>query len=178
MNVSNYNFTKDWFSRHIPRFELYLKEFKNKKVKFLEIGSYEGRSAIWVLENILNKESELVCVEPGFSLNGNETLKNNLSKFSNVKLIEKPNKEAWKDYIFDEFDFVYIDGSHSSKNCYFDMILGWIVLKQGGIMAVDDYNWPLKAIDGTSPKEAVDLFLEKNTCKVLHKGYQAWILKN
>jgi hypothetical protein len=57
------------------------------------------------------------------------------------------------------------------------MILGWTVLASGGIMAIDDYNWPLKSVDGTTPKEAIDLFLQRKDYTLLHKGYQVWIQK-
>lgn len=165
-------FSNDWFSHNIHNFKAYLKDFKNPRI--LEIGSFEGMSALWMLDNL--KPSKLVLVEPGTALGNNRQLKDNLSGFD-YTIIEKPNNEAWKDYIFDEFDFVYIDGDHSSKNCYFDMIIGWTVLANNGIMAIDDYSWPIKADDGTSPKQAVDLFLNRKDVKPLHIGYQAWIQK-
>lgn len=171
-----YNFTDDWFSHNIPNFEKFLTPFKGIKCNFLEVGSYEGRSATWVLENILtHPESMLTCIEPGFC-EKNDILKENLKRFNNVRLIEKPNKEACFDYLLTDFDFIYIDGSHSSKNCLFDIIISWTILKPGGIMAIDDYLWPLKE-EGTSPKEAVDLFLIKNQCNILHKEYQVWLQK-
>jgi predicted O-methyltransferase YrrM len=163
-------FTQDWFSHNIPFFEKFLSNLKDLRI--LEIGSFEGKSALWMIQNL--KPKKIVLVDPGKE--SNIILKLNLSGLE-YTLIEKPNNEAWKDYIFDEFDFVYIDGSHSSKNCYFDMILGWTVLKPGGIMAIDDYAWPLKDSDGTSPKEAVDIFLERKDYTLLHKGYQVWLSK-
>ena len=40
------------------------KEFKDQEVFGLEIGSFEGRSAIWLLENILtHSNSHLTCVD-------------------------------------------------------------------------------------------------------------------
>jgi len=164
------NFTQDWFSHNIPLFEKFLKPLKDLRI--LEIGSFEGRSALWMIQNLNPKK--LVLVDPGQE--SNIVLKLNLSGLD-YTLIEKPNNEAWRDYIFEEFDFVYVDGSHSSKNCYFDMILGWTVLKSGGIMAIDDYAWPLQSEDQTSPKEAVDLFLQRKDYVLLHKNYQVWLMK-
>lgn len=166
------NFTQDWFSHSIPRFKKILGD--KKDLRILEIGSFEGRSAIWMIQNLNPKK--IVLVEPGYLKGNNDQLKSNLSGL-NYKLIEKPNNEAWKDYIFDEFDFVYIDGNHSSKNCYFDMILGWSVLSENGIMAIDDYQWKLRDKDGTRPKDAVDFFLKRNDIEILLIGYQAWIQK-
>ena len=43
----------------------------------------------------------------------------------------------------EEFDFIYVDGSHKCLDCYTDMILSWSLLKTGGVLAVDDitYNY-------------------------------------
>lgn len=49
-----YKFTEDWFSGNIPLWTEVLAPFKGKPdIHYLEIGVWEGRSAIWVLENIL-----------------------------------------------------------------------------------------------------------------------------
>lgn len=178
LNKNTYQFSDDWFSHNILRFDKFLSCYKDKPVNFLEIGSYEGRSAVWILENILtHKDSKLTCVEPGF-LKKNDILKQNLSHFSNVKLIEKLNKDAWPEYLLEDFDFVYIDGGHSSRNCLFDMILGLTVLKSGGILAVDDYAWKQRDNDGTCPKDAVDLFIKKfSNIEILDIGYQIWFRK-
>src|SRR3989344_7436900 len=51
-------FLTDWFSRHIPLWEKRLAEFRGQPaVHFLEIGSWEGRSAGWLLTNILTHDT-------------------------------------------------------------------------------------------------------------------------
>ena len=37
-----------------------------------------------------------------------------------------------------QFDFIYVDGSHKCLDCYGDMILAWQLLRKGGVLAVDD----------------------------------------
>lgn len=177
-NKNTYQFTQDWFSHNIKVFEIYLEHYKNKKCNFLEIGTFEGRSAIWMLENILtNPDSKLTCVDPGYP-EYIDRLKSNLSYFNNVKLIQKPNIKAFNDYWKETFDFIYVDGSHSAVNCLWDMRYSWDVLKHDGIMAIDDYEWKLKDPDGTCPAEAVDLFMKSNDDYILlHKGYQVWLQK-
>ena len=172
-----YNFTQDWFSHNLKLFNKFLTQFKDKKVKFLEIGSYEGRSAIWMLENILSKDSELILVEPGYELTNNDVLKENIKNFVNCKLIEQPFEIASKKLLWEKFDFVYIDGNHSKYNCYLDCVLGFHMLKYDGILAIDDYGWDLFYNDGTRPKEAIDKFLNNPNVRLLHKGYQVWITK-
>lgn len=39
------------------------------------------------------------------------------------------------------FDFYYVDGSHVAPDVMADAVLGWRLLKPGGIMVFDDYEW-------------------------------------
>lgn len=57
-------FTSDFFKGNIPNWERWLAPFKGQPVTALEIGSYEGRSACWLLENILtHPDARLLCVD-------------------------------------------------------------------------------------------------------------------
>jgi hypothetical protein len=48
------HFSQDWFSQHIPIWTRLLHEFKGKAgLRVLEIGTFEGRSTCWLLENIV-----------------------------------------------------------------------------------------------------------------------------
>jgi hypothetical protein len=50
----DYNFSVDWFARKSPAWEAALKDFAGKPdLQYLEVGVYEGRSVVWMLENIL-----------------------------------------------------------------------------------------------------------------------------
>lgn len=78
------------------------------------------------------------------------------------------------------WDFVYIDGSHTSRNVLFDSIRAWIALKPGGIMVWDDYQWRINELPRLEcPKMAIDAFL--NICekelKVLHLNHQVIVEK-
>jgi len=48
------------------------------------------------------------------------------------------------------FDFIYIDGSHYSKDVLEDAILAWRLIKPGGNIIFDDFNWQL---EGTELKD-------------------------
>lgn len=57
-------FTSDFFAQHIANWERWLAEFKGRHARGLEIGSYEGRSASWLLENVLTHPSaRLYCID-------------------------------------------------------------------------------------------------------------------
>ena len=58
--LKKYEFSTDWFTNQnrIPLWEKMLRPFKGKPdIHYLEVGVYEGRSAIWMLENILTHPS-------------------------------------------------------------------------------------------------------------------------
>ena len=45
------------------------------------------------------------------------------------------------------FDFIYIDGSHYSKDVLEDAILAWRLTKPGGVIIFDDFNWTVEGTD-------------------------------
>ena len=82
------------------------------------------------------------------------------------------------------FDFIYVDGSHKCLDVAIDLCLGWQLLRNGGIMAIDDYlysletNLTINVLD--YPYHAVNHFLEshKNEFTVLEKGYRVFLLRH
>ena len=77
------------------------------------------------------------------------------------------------------FDFIYIDGSHLSFDCYSDLIQSWRLLARGGVLAIDDYLYNTEGAVVDSPFEGVNHFLKKhgNEIKILHKGYRVFLQK-
>src|SRR5690606_20727301 len=80
---------------------------------------------------------------------------------------------------FREYDVIYIDGGHEGVNVIEDAVHAFRLVKQGGLICFDDYEW-----DGSGegpkhvlPMRAIDAFLEiyAHKIEVLHKGYQVWI---
>lgn len=55
----------DWFSRNLRYWEKHLLPYKDKhNLNFLEIGSFEGRAAVWLLDHILTHQTtRLTCVD-------------------------------------------------------------------------------------------------------------------
>lgn len=154
----------DWFSNNIPNWELWLAEFKGKRVHAIEIGSCEGRSARWLLENVLtNPGSVLACVD----INLRPQLLENLKPWSGrVQFAQGESREWWRaivGYRWGMSDLVYIDGSHHARDVFSDSAFAWEVLKPGGILIWDDYRYG-PADDPTAsewdrPGPAIDAFL-------------------
>lgn len=148
------HFTYDWFSHNIPSLKKNLNEFVDKPIFFMEIGSFQGRSALWFLENILtHQESRLICIEPftgnienspSVVENMGEIFKNNvlMSPYGEkVALIDKPSKEALMMPALRglQFDVIYVDGDHRAAAVMADAVLAFDLLKSGGIMIFDDF---------------------------------------
>jgi predicted O-methyltransferase YrrM len=190
---NNYIFTVDWFSYNIPIWTHYLNSFKDRQnLRFLEIGSFQGRSTVWLLENILTNESSVItCIDTfegsiEHTLHFQNDIKNlfdifshNISKFKNkVNIIKNKSQDALKK-INEQYDFIYVDGDHKASSVIEDAILSFPLLKKGGIMIFDDYLWfqMKKFID--NPKVAIDAFLEIYADKIiiLYKNHQVIIEK-
>jgi predicted O-methyltransferase YrrM len=89
--------------------------------------------------------------------------------------------QAWlRQLPLNSFNFYYVDGSHIASDVMEDAILGWSLLKEGGIMIFDDYGWGAYQDQPTMhPKLAIDSFFAvfKDHIKLLHKGYQVVVEK-
>ncbi len=173
-----YTFSNDWFTHNIPVWEKMLEEFKGKpNIHYLEVGVFEGRSAIWALESILtDPTARMTCIDifpedleekflANLRLSGKEKKATVIKGYSNIALRKLP---------LDSFDIIYIDGSHTANDVMTDAVLSWELLKQGGILIFDDYIWAEDLPPIKKPKIAVDAFLlvYREYIEVIHRGYQ------
>lgn len=191
--MSDYNFTHDWFSWAPPVWEQIFKQMDCKK-DFLEIGSYEGRSTVWLVENALDEGGRITCIDTweGGEEHVNGEMNGAKERFdSNVALLKEKFPERsvcpWKSTstaalarIIEEgpdFDFIYIDGSHIAKDVITDACMAFNVLKVGGVMVFDDYNWGEPIPETHKPKMAIDAFLNifQEQIHVINKSYQVAI---
>lgn len=185
-------FTSDWFSPHITKWEKFLfplfKGVVESKLDFLEIGCYEGRASLWLLENFPNSILTVVdtfkgCDEqndaPEFELSKlEERFRHNIQNF--VERVEVNVCKSENLVTLKTFDLVYVDGSHKACDALYDGMLGWRKLRAGGVMIFDDYEWggwvnePLM-----NPKLGIDMFLKVNEGQytILDKAYQVTLQK-
>ena len=199
--INDYQFSDDWHTNKVQHLDYYLKRFVGQNnLNFLEIGSWEGRSAVWFLEKILTGENcTLFCIDPWDSPNGNTALE----RFNhNIQISQKRNPATVRKMIGHSINFlsrfqarsmdlIYIDGSHLACDVMRDMILSWRLLKKDGIIVCDDYlldkemayhdgfdEYPITPIP-IGPKAAIDGFLLffKDELKLIHKGWQVILLK-
>lgn len=179
-NIGRYLFSTDWFSRRIPRWERRLAHLKDKPIKALEIGSYEGRSAVWLIENILtNPESTLTCVDVWNDRDVESRFDHNILTTGHSIKVKKTRAESHRALRWmpmDYYNLIYIDASHEGLNVLEDAVLSFRLLKKHGILIFDDYLWKSEKRN-VLPKPAIDAFLSMyaHRIKVLHIGYQAII---
>jgi predicted O-methyltransferase YrrM len=192
----SYIFTtsQHWFIHNIPIWEPYIDDLLStlpvgRAPRALEVGSWEGRYAVYILTKMCNTpDSLLVCIDH-FDLLGTVAAVHNLTltgspfrildKFSIPGLMTLLNEEslANKD---GGFDFVYIDGSHEADDTFLDAELAWRLTRQGGLIILDDYKWDMEPASSMHhPARGIDAFitLHEGQFELLHKDYQVILRK-
>jgi hypothetical protein len=148
--------SKDYFTQHIPVWEKALQAYKGRPdVRYLEVGIFEGQSALWMLENVLtDPTARLTGLDP-FSDPVYERIERSMNQtykevfYSNLRasgseykaqIIEGYSQVELRKLPLEYFDIVYIDGSHFSPDVLEDAIQSWRLLKEGGVLILDDYG--------------------------------------
>ena len=160
----------------------------NNKLEILEIGSFEGLSTTYFIDNFLSEpNSKITVVDPFllYSENDHITIMNNIqirNFFYNISKSANPNKVQYLGLTSDQFfefnkkkyNFIYIDGMHTNEQIKKDIINSWESLLKDGIIWMDDYlgdHGKLKKIFDKTLKSL------KGEHEIIHKGYQIAIKK-
>ena len=174
-------FTTNWFQISKSNWEQLIPRTNPSMI--LEIGSYEGASACFVIEKLGNeKPIEIHCVDTWTgSIESKESDMDSVERrFDNntaiaickvshdVKLVKHKGmsdqilSRLVADGYAGHFDFVYIDGSHQAPDVLCDAVLGFRLCKAGGVMVFDDYLWTDRSAREhdtlRTPKPAIDAF--------------------
>lgn len=188
--TKEYNFTLDatysQFIEQIPVWEKALASYKGKPaIHYLEIGVNQGRSAIWVLENILTHPTATLTgidlFPEGTDFKAKYIYNLKLSGYGNkTKTITGFSQNELKNLPLNFYDIIYIDGDHRAAGVLTDAILSWNLLKPGGVLIFDDYEWQDKRLpEELRPRIAVDSFITifRSSLEVVNRGYQLIIKK-
>jgi hypothetical protein len=190
-------FTVDWFSGNISLWNEVLTEFKNKpNLNFLEVGCWEGRATCWLLENILTDSTSKITVVDTFGGSPEETgmqgydfdnvlsrFKNNISEYNKKVTIHQGYSSNVLKTLGNEpqYDFAYIDASHTAYGTLEDAILVHPLIKKGGIIIFDDFGWkdPNLPSITDSPELGIKCFVNvyDDFYKAIHVGYQVCLVK-
>ena len=150
----------------------------------LEIGSFEGASACYLIEKCASKAPvEIHCVDTwaggiehqkaGAKMTEVERRFLDNTKLAREKVPHPVNlvvhkglsstclAEILSQGLLNYFDLIYVDGSHQAADVLSDAVFSFPLLKNGGVMVFDDYLYGRNSpnpLDG--PKRAVDAFLD------------------
>jgi predicted O-methyltransferase YrrM len=180
LDASRYAFQHDWFSGNLRRFEYFLSPLKGADCQLLEIGTNEGRSAVWLMDNIAVSEgSRVTCVD----LIDHPNRRGNIEATGaahRVDFRQGMSRDVLPTLPRNHFDFIYVDGYHGRVEVLEDAVLSFRLAKVDAIIAFDDYTWKAEVadVDG-APKSAVDAFcsIYRNKIELLNKGRQVWVRK-
>jgi tetratricopeptide (TPR) repeat protein len=178
--AKDYQFTQDWFTHNIPIWKRHLQEFTGiSDFQVVEIGSFQGMSACWLLDNILtHPTAKITCIDLYFQ----EHFKGNIVKTGaadRVIELEGYSQDLLVDLNSEYYDVAYIDGCHKPTSALQDAILSWRLVKVGGLMIFDDYEFTFPDSPEQDTKIGIDVFLEMfgSQLEVVHKGYQLIVKK-
>jgi predicted O-methyltransferase YrrM len=184
---TGYRFTNNWFEGAARRvWDGLIPQIKPARI--LEIGSYEGASACYLVQKLAAEIGiEIHCVD---TWAGGIEHQEGGAEFADMSAVERrfdhnihlaqagatlPIKVIKHKGFSDEvlarllseglsgyFDWIYVDGSHQAPDVLCDALLGFRLLKIKGIMVFDDYLWSETLPGGVDPircpKPAIDAF--------------------
>lgn len=187
--------THDWTSHHIKRWETLLADKADAAAHILEVGSFEGRSALFFLQFM--PRSRITCVDTfGGSI---EHLTPGSQHAANMAEVEARFDENMKPFaarvekrkgasiaILSElraqeriFDIIYVDGDHRAASVFTDARLSWDLLDHGGVLILDDYRWEPGNPVTERPAAGIEAFLREieGDFDLMHRGEQVIIRK-
>lgn len=159
-------------------------------VQILEIGSWEGRSTLFLLTYFTRGHLTAVDTWAGGDEHQDsaarlckieEQFDANLAPCASRLAKRKGSSLHVLPQLIDEqqrFDLIYIDGSHFADDVLADGISAWRLLKEGGLLIFDDLLWAGYPRAKANPVWPINLFLRyhKGEYKILN-AYSQIILQ-
>ena len=166
-------FGPDWFSHVVPH---WLRAFEvlggpAQPLDVLEIGSWEGRSACYLLRKLPQARLTVVDTWGG----SDEMLRAREERARVAEQRFDQNTRLWaarvtkhkmaSDAFFQarppgpQFDLVYVDGSHHADDVMRDALSAFAALRPGGVLIFDDYLWRFYPRPVQNPAGAINAFL-------------------
>jgi len=194
--IPDYEFTSDWFTDRVPVWEKFVAPLAGQPRQALELGCWEGRASIWLLQRVLDHPESMLTVvdtfdgspelDPAAAADLYDRFTRNIARtgLEKVRVLQMRTTEALVQLLGEtgvrpRYDLVYIDASHLAEDVLSDAVLSFPLVKSGGLIIFDDYEWPLMPHELDRPKVAVDCFARvfERAVGVLHVGYQVLMVK-
>lgn len=181
-NIQNSNFTNKSFDYNISLFFIILNLVKIKsifsKVRLLELGSWEGRSSLFILS--FSKNFFLTCVdnwERADKYQNNKDIKDIFNKFKfNLRNFIGKNllieRQKTKDFfiscpIKNKYDFIYISASQKASDAFFDLANSINHLKRFSFIVIDDYLWKYYDEFKKNPGYGINLLINSSPNRII-----------
>jgi predicted O-methyltransferase YrrM len=186
----------NWFASDAQKNfeEVLLPRLTGRDARYLQIGAYTGDASIWLYDNLI-KDTDSVLIDVDTWEGSDEVAHHALNwgtveNVYNARVLAARNErkivkvKLTSDYFFrnnrEKYDFIYIDGDHTAYGVIKDAVNAFEVLKPGGIIAFDDYQWNGAPDPADRPHMAINAFLEiyRKKISIIVQGYQLWVIKN
>jgi hypothetical protein len=185
----------EWFSATSAKenFTELLASFKGRpNLNFLQLGAYAGDASVWLMDNILT-DSTSVLTDVDTWKGSKEVVHESIDFEKVYEFYQERMKPyencyhhrltTWQYLRFHPYDFIYdfiyIDADHTAMGTLLDAELCWDLLRFGGLLAFDDYEWDAGKGSQFNPAAGIDAFLGRHQkeYRVIHKGWQVWVIK-
>ena len=199
LDRSRFTFQYPWFELIRPDWESLTAPLRGQRLRILEIGSFEGASTTWMLDNLMDHpESSMTAIDTfaggmehqsdpsaDYGLASLESrFRANVAQCEHVRKL-RVMKAASEDALMTlrregaRFDFVYIDASHVALDVLHDAVLCWRMLDVRGTMVFDDFTWKGYNEDCYNPRLAIISFLQCAAPEVQARETesQLWVTK-
>lgn len=193
-NAEQGQFKEKWFDANIVPWCVTFSKIFNRAapVRILEVGSWEGRSTLFLLTYFT--QGQLIAVDTWagmdeYQYSATRDLRDLESRFdANVapfapRLTKRKGSSLHVlPQLLDEqqkFDVIYVDGSHFADDVLADGIAAWRLLKQGGVLIFDDFLSSHYPRWRANPAWAINLLLKYHAGEynVLSAYYQIILRK-
>jgi predicted O-methyltransferase YrrM len=187
-------FATDWASWHFRNWAKLLAPYRSARAQVMEIGSWEGRSALFFLNYL--PRAHLVCIDTfeggqehqaasdaeDFLPNLEKRFESNTAAFADrIEKIKARSTDALATLGLANrrFDVAYIDGSHRAADVYSDAALTWPLMAPRALVIFDDYEWDLMPGPLDNPRPGIDAFLTAfaGQYRIVHRDYQVAVVK-
>lgn len=194
--VTSRDFTSTWFDQNISLFWIVLalvrlfNSFRNSPLVCTELGSWEGRSSLFILHSL--PSAKLYCVDTWEGADEHQEL-------SQLVDVEKRFLCNLRPYIQDSschpcrmttldffishsslcFDFCYLDASHSYPDALVDIFNIVPLMKPFSLLVFDDYLWNYYDNPLSNCGYALNVFMKTSTSRTvipLFVSYQVVLL--
>jgi predicted O-methyltransferase YrrM len=167
-------FTTDWLSMKLPHWLTPLRPWIDTEAEVLEVGSYEGRSAVAFLEYL--PRCHLTAVDIFIDPKVEGRFDRNMAPYGDRVTKMKKRGIPVMERMLDQrsFDIIYLDTGKTRSVAFANSALAWPLLRVGGVMIWDDLIWGTDRSVDKRPEQGIRQFHSSfATCmEVLHEGHQ------